>query len=64
MKRDNELLIRICRKKLQQPGVKCTVNPNSWFLVLRVIDSAGSNSIFAENVLNEFFRDSRHNPLK
>ncbi|MFY0758430.1 hypothetical protein AB1K32_06065 [Metabacillus dongyingensis] len=28
------------------------------FLVLRVIDSAGSDSIFAENVL------IRHNPLK
>jgi hypothetical protein len=53
MKRDNELLIRICRKKLQQPGVK--FYGQSEFLLLRVIDSAGSNSIFAENVLNEFF---------
>ncbi|MCM3595842.1 hypothetical protein M4D55_08625 [Metabacillus idriensis] len=61
MKCENELLTRILQKEAAALEL---LYDHYEVLLLRVIYSAGSDSIFAEKVLIELFRDIWHNPLK
>lgn len=61
MNRDNVLLTRILQKEAAALEL---LYDQYEVMLLRVIYSSRSDSIFAEKVLNELFRDIWHNPLK